>query len=450
VAYRTLGLLPEASGYAETLRGFGFADDCVVLVAADQTGSGILGTITLEPFGPANELARDETEADIRAFAVVPQAQGQGVGRQLLLAVIECASERGVRRLRLCTRSAMTAAQHLYARTGFSRTPDLDFEPVPGITLRAYELALPSDPFPGQQPDKQPVSLSRALQVAPTRPACGKPAVMSAGNRYSTVRKTGTLVRVSDLYVRRIVDGLLDEMLLSFPAISLVGPRAAGKTTTVVRRGGTVLRMDRPEVRQSVAASPDAMLAGLRLPIILDEWQEVPELLGAVKRSVDQDPSPGRYILTGSVRAELENQVWPGTGRLLQVPMYGMSVREVLGRASLTPFIDRVIDGGPNTVTAPDDALSVRDYLDLMLAGSFPEPLLQVPAAARRRWFAGYIEQMITRDVPAVAPCRDPELLRRTRPLTRVIWPGFATRPAIDSLRASSCTPARGPDRSET
>ena len=93
---------------------------------------------------------------------------------------------------------------------------------------------------------------------------------------------------------------------------------------------------------------------------------------------MDEDPSPGRYILTGSVRAELENQVWPGTGRLLQIPMFGMSVREVRGRASLTPFIDRVIDGGPDTVTAPEDALSVRDYLDLMLAGSFPEPSLRI------------------------------------------------------------------------
>jgi predicted AAA+ superfamily ATPase len=74
------------------------------------------------------------------------------------------------------------------------------------------------------------------------------------------------------------------------------------------------------------------MLAGLDPPVILDEWQEVPELLGAVKRSVDSDPTPGRYILTGSVRAELENRVWPGTGRLLQVPMYGMSVRARIRR----------------------------------------------------------------------------------------------------------------------
>jgi GNAT superfamily N-acetyltransferase len=142
-AYRALGLLPEGSGYAATLRGLGFGGDCVVLVAADLAGSGILGTIMLEPFGPASELARDETEADVRAFAVAPRAQGQGVGRNLLLALIECAGKRGVGKLRLCTQSAMEAARHLYATAGFSRTPDLDFEPVPGLTLAAYELALP-------------------------------------------------------------------------------------------------------------------------------------------------------------------------------------------------------------------------------------------------------------------------------------------------------------------
>lgn len=142
-AYRSLDLLPEGSGYAETLRRLGFGSDCAVLVAADETDNAILGTITLEPFEPGSELAHDDTEADVRAFAVAPRAQGQGVGRQLLLAVIERAEKRGVRQLRLCTQSAMRAAQHLYETTGFARTPELDWEPVPGLTLLAYELPLP-------------------------------------------------------------------------------------------------------------------------------------------------------------------------------------------------------------------------------------------------------------------------------------------------------------------
>lgn len=216
-----------------------------------------------------------------------------------------------------------------------------------------------------------------------------------------------------DSYVTRIVDGVLDDLLTSFPAISLVGPRAAGKTTTAVRRAGTVLRLDRPDIRTAVSADPDALLQGLQEPVVLDEWQEAPEVLGAVKRAVDADPRPGRYILTGSVRAELEAGVWPGTGRIIQLPMYGMSVRERSGRASTPPFVDRVAAEGVAAIKAPCDSLNVRDYLDTMLVGSFPEPALRMPPASRRRWFSGYVEQMITRDVPAIAPRRDPELLRR-------------------------------------
>jgi GNAT superfamily N-acetyltransferase len=151
-AYGATGLLSASSGYAETLRGFGFDGDCVVLVAAaadDDVAAGedggILGTIALEPFGPHSELARDEREADVRAFAVDPRGQGQGIGRALLQAVIACAAKRGVRTLRLCTQPAMTTAQRLYAAAGFDRTPDFDFEPVPGLTLRAYALDLLPD-----------------------------------------------------------------------------------------------------------------------------------------------------------------------------------------------------------------------------------------------------------------------------------------------------------------
>ena len=145
-AYRALGLLSDVDPYAQTLRRFGFDGDCTVLVAVDDADDGILGTVTLEPYDQASELARDDTEADIRAFAVAPQAQGKGVGRKLLLAVIERAEKQGLRRLRLCTQPAMAAAGHLYADAGFSRTPDLDFSPAANLTLRAYELELPARP----------------------------------------------------------------------------------------------------------------------------------------------------------------------------------------------------------------------------------------------------------------------------------------------------------------
>ena len=248
---------------------------------------------------------------------------------------------------------------------------------------------------------------------------------------------------VSTGYVRRAVDGLLDEMLAAFSAISLVGPRAAGKTTTAVRRAGTVLRLDRPNVRTAIAADPDAMLQGLPGPVVIDEWQEVPDVLGAVKRSVDDDPRPGRFILTGSVRAELENRVWPGTGRILQVPMYGFSVRELRGRAVGVTFIDRVAAGGVSALKAQGEQLNVRGYLDLMLEGSFPEPALRTPPAARGRWFEGYVEQMIARDVPAIAPHRDPELLRRYLSALAVNSAGLVTEESLREAAGINAKTAR-------
>jgi RimJ/RimL family protein N-acetyltransferase len=127
----------------------------------DETDGSILGTLTLEPFDPSSELAQDDTEADLRAFAVAAQAQGKGVGRMLLLAVIERAEKGGLRRLRLCTQPAMRAAQHLYAATGFTRTPELDFFPVPGLSLQAYELDLRAGrlPRPPQGSHLSPQSL---------------------------------------------------------------------------------------------------------------------------------------------------------------------------------------------------------------------------------------------------------------------------------------------------
>lgn len=107
-------------------------------------------------------------------------------------------------------------------------------------------------------------------------------------------------------YLPRLVDKRLRALLADLPAVSIVGPRACGKTTTARRQAGAVVRLDRPAEAVAFEADPDVALRGLDRPALLDEWQEVPEVLGAVKRSVDAGMTPGSYILTGSVRAELD------------------------------------------------------------------------------------------------------------------------------------------------
>lgn len=146
-----------------------------------------------------------------------------------------------------------------------------------------------------------------------------------------------------DEYRARLVDPMLTALINQLPAVSVTGPRATGKTTTARRRAATVVRLDREAEAAAFRADPDVALRGLAEPVLLDEWQEVPGVLGAVKRAVDDDPRPGRYILTGSVRIDLDAQMWPGTGRLVRLPMHGLSVREILGRTGGPLFLDRLL-----------------------------------------------------------------------------------------------------------
>jgi ribosomal protein S18 acetylase RimI-like enzyme len=135
-AYAAEGFLADGSPYTETLRGLGRASDGQVLAAVD--GEQILGTVMLQPWPHAGNVVRAPDEAEIRALAVAPDAQGRGVGRALLRAVTDRALSQGVRQLLLCTEPEMVAAQHLYATAGFRRIPDRDWCPVPGFTLLAY------------------------------------------------------------------------------------------------------------------------------------------------------------------------------------------------------------------------------------------------------------------------------------------------------------------------
>ena len=213
-------------------------------------------------------------------------------------------------------------------------------------------------------------------------------------------------------YRTRRVDALLARLMTDVPAVMIVGPRAAGKSTTAARLATTVVQLDRAAQAAAFLADPDAALAALPAPVLLDEWQEVPGVLGAVKRAVDADGSPGRYLLAGSVRADLRATTWPGTGRVIRVRMYPLTVAEQMGR-SPRPLIDRLVAGEP-LAPAPDPP-DLRGYVELALVGGFPEATLGVPERARRLWLESYIEQILIHDAPTGegGHRRDPHRLGR-------------------------------------
>ena len=193
----------------------------------------------------------------------------------------------------------------------------------------------------------------------------------------------------------------------------VTGPRAAGKTTTARRLASGVLRLDDPALAAVVAADPDAALRRMAEPVLIDEWQEVPHVLGAVKRAVDDNPRPGRFLLTGSVEADLTAGMWPGTGRVVRVVLHGLTRREIAGTATTPGLLDTALRGELDAVRVPATPPGIDDYVTLAASSGFPEPALRLRPAARWAWLDSYLDHVVTRDVAAAGQTRDPVRLRR-------------------------------------
>ena len=203
------------------------------------------------------------------------------------------------------------------------------------------------------------------------------------------------------LYPRAVERLVADELLPVFPALWIVGPRGCGKSTSMGRFADAVLDLSDPGARLAAREDPDGALAASGGTLLVDEWQEAPEILGAIKRAVDADrsSSPGRFIVTGSVRAAPQAATWPGTGRLIRVGMHGLTWAE-MERAEWYNPIDVLFK--LDQVQFGQSDWTRNDYLEAIVGGRFPMAV-ELSGRNRRRWFRAYVEQLIDRDALQVS-----------------------------------------------
>lgn len=146
-------------------------------------------------------------------------------------------------------------------------------------------------------------------------------------------------------YLRRHVDERLGWALSQLPAVSLEGLRGVGKTTTAQRVAAASLLLDRPVDAMPFEVDPFAAVEGHPEPVLLDEWQLVPEVWDAVRRSVDTRNAPGRFLLSGSSRAAVTAARHTGAARIASIEMRPMTLSERNGTTPDVALVDLIADG---------------------------------------------------------------------------------------------------------
>lgn len=112
----------------------------------------------------------------------------------------------------------------------------------------------------------------------------------------TTVR---TEMDVANTYLPRVIDSELDELLMAVPALSVEGVRGVGKTATCLRRAKASYSLEDVNVRAALNADLRALDRQPR-PVLIDEWQRLPQTWDYVRQSVDNNPELGQFLLTGS------------------------------------------------------------------------------------------------------------------------------------------------------
>jgi ribosomal protein S18 acetylase RimI-like enzyme len=146
IAELTVGVYVDGGlaspGYAPELADVaGRADRADLLVVRDRAGA-VVGSVALVLTGDFGNITASEDESAFRMLVVDPAVQGQGVGELLVTTCLDRARAAGKRRMVISTDPLMTAAHRLYERLGFTRLPERDWSPEPGIELLVYAREL--------------------------------------------------------------------------------------------------------------------------------------------------------------------------------------------------------------------------------------------------------------------------------------------------------------------
>lgn len=210
--------------------------------------------------------------------------------------------------------------------------------------------------------------------------------------------------------VDRRVSELLAHLVDVEPVIALHGPRSVGKSTVLrgfaAREGGSVLDLDDVEVREAVTGNLASVVAGA-VPLCVDEYQRVPDVLDAIKARLNREGSlPGTAVITGSTRQDaLPVTAQALTGRLHSLTIWPLSQGELAGvRENVLEGL--LTDPASTVEQVPTSATGRQEYVSRVCAGGLPLALRRA-GAARARWFDDFVRASVERDALELSRIRE-------------------------------------------
>ncbi len=226
-------------------------------------------------------------------------------------------------------------------------------------------------------------------------------------------------------------------------SLAVGGGRVGGTTAPAEQRAATAHRLDTDSI-DLIAADP-SRLTDAPEPILIDEWKHWPPSWDFVRRAVDDDPRPGRFILTGST-CLCNRQTHSGAGRIVSPRMRPLTLPErgeVVPAVSLTDLLS-----GQAGKIAGESAHRLEDYTEPVIGGGFPG-MLSLSSAARAVQLDGHIRRIVERDFPeAGREVRNPAGLLRWM---RAFAAATSSTATFETIRDAAATGhANPPPRSST
>ena len=203
---------------------------------------------------------------------------------------------------------------------------------------------------------------------------------------------------------RRFIEKRLQAALADTRVVLLNGARQTGKSTLVqqlaAQRGGQFLTLDDPATAGLARSDPSALVRGAGAFMVIDEVQHAPELFPAIKRVVDADGRPGRFLLTGSANVfSLPRLAESLAGRMEILPLHPLSQGELADNE--VNLVDALFDAA--SWQAGSQTLDRVGVCERVIAGGFPEAVARAPGERRDAWYRSYVASLLQRDVRDLA-----------------------------------------------